>query len=397
MILIAHLRDQIEVQKLLPEWQGLWQRVAAATPFQSPEWLFPWWECFGNANPVVVTARKGGELIAVLPLYLLEDAGCRKLLPLGISLSDYIDALIDPDRLSLEGCSEKIERQLFSSLSPRRPGGEGRVRGAVDSVCGAAHLTLPGADAPGPLPLPPEGWRGALPPLTLITTQLLASLSGIPDWDELYIPDLRPSAALLAADCPIGLSEERADGEPCPVLSLPTSVEELREAVPRKTSRDLRQARRRAAERGEVTIACADAATLDEFVQEFFRLHEIRWQRLAEHGVCSDPTVKKFHLTAARRMLGVGMLRLYLLRLGNTPLAAYYGFTAKGTAYAYLSGFDPDYGELSPGAQVVGHAIEEAIREGAREFHFLRGGEPYKYAWGAVDWRNTSLCLRRRC
>jgi hypothetical protein len=38
------------------------------------------------------------------------------------------------------------------------------VRGADEAVCGAAHLTLPGAIAPGPFPLPPEGRRGALVP-----------------------------------------------------------------------------------------------------------------------------------------------------------------------------------------------------------------------------------------
>jgi hypothetical protein len=48
------------------------------------------------------------------------------------------------------------------TLSPRWPGGEGRVRGADEAVSGLAHLTLPGAFAPGPLPLPPEGRRGAL-------------------------------------------------------------------------------------------------------------------------------------------------------------------------------------------------------------------------------------------
>ena len=70
-----------------------------------------------------------------------------------------------------QGCSGKNRRFIlppnlppaasFLSLSPRRPGGEGRVRGAEEAVCGAAHLTLPGAIAPGPLPLPPKGRRGA--------------------------------------------------------------------------------------------------------------------------------------------------------------------------------------------------------------------------------------------
>src|SRR5215472_33756 len=53
-------------------------------------------------------------------------------------------------------------RRLRFTLFPRRPGGEGRVGGVDQVVCGAAHLTLPGARVPGPLPLPPEGWRGAV-------------------------------------------------------------------------------------------------------------------------------------------------------------------------------------------------------------------------------------------
>ena len=115
-------------------------------------------------------------------------------------------------------------------------------------------------------------------------------------------------------------------------------------------------------------------------MQDFFRLHEGRWRPIAGH-VCADPVVRAFHLSAAQRMIDAGMLRLYLLRVGNSTAAAYYGFTAKRTAYAYRSVFDPEFAELSPGTQIVAHAIEEAVREGAEEFHFLRGGEAYKYAW----------------
>jgi hypothetical protein len=83
---------------------------------------------------------------------------------------------------------------------------------------------------------------------------------------------------------------------------------------------------------------------------------------VAGHGVCADPVVRGFHLTAAESMLDAGMLRLYLLRMGNSIAAAYYGFAVKRTAYAYLSGFDPEFAELSPGTQIVAHAIEEAVR-----------------------------------
>jgi CelD/BcsL family acetyltransferase involved in cellulose biosynthesis len=45
---------------------------------------------------------------------------------------------------------------------------------------------------------------------------------------------------------------------------------------------------------------------------------------------------------------------------------------------------------------LIGHAIEEAAQQGAREFHFLRGREPYKYEWGGRDCWNLRLELRRR-
>src|SRR6266852_1562197 len=66
--------------------------------------------------------------------------------------------------LSGEDLSEGFPAKFGSNdadftLSPRWPGGEGGVRGADVPVRGAAHLTLP---LRGPLPLPPEGRRGAL-------------------------------------------------------------------------------------------------------------------------------------------------------------------------------------------------------------------------------------------
>jgi CelD/BcsL family acetyltransferase involved in cellulose biosynthesis len=81
---------------LLPDWEALWQRLAQATPFQSPAWLLAWWRQFGTGAPRILTALSGGVLIGVLPLYELLEPTCRKLLPIGIGLSDYIDALVDP-------------------------------------------------------------------------------------------------------------------------------------------------------------------------------------------------------------------------------------------------------------------------------------------------------------
>ena len=58
---------------------------------------------------------------------------------------------------NIGGVLETIRQELDFSLSALG-GGEGR--GEVGETPAPAHLTLPIADATGPLPLPPKGRRG---------------------------------------------------------------------------------------------------------------------------------------------------------------------------------------------------------------------------------------------
>jgi CelD/BcsL family acetyltransferase involved in cellulose biosynthesis len=317
-----------DIPALLPDWSSLWQRLATATPFQSPAWLLAWWRQFGTGAPRILVARSGGTLVGVLPLYSLEEPGCSKMLPIGIGLSDYIDALVDP--------------------------------------------AAPNA-----------------------TDRLLAAISDLADWDECHLPDLPPGSALAAAPCPAACDETVAEIVPCPVLALPDSVAALRTVAPRKILRDVHQARSRSTSLGNVEIERADLDTLDSAIDDLFLLHEKRWRSRGEDGVCADPVMQAFHRDAARALARAGMLRLYRLRIGEHIAAVYYGFARAGHSYAYLGGFDPELTRLSPGAQIMQHAIAEAVTEGVREFHFLRGGESYKYAWGAVDRWNRARTLRR--
>ena len=99
----------------------------------------------------------------------------------------------------------------------------------------------------------------------------------------------------------------------------------------------------------------------------------------------ANEAVRSFHAEAAPALMALGALRLYALRLDERIVAALYGFIAKGRFHHYLAGFDPDLGKLGLGTLIIGHALEQAAREGAEVFDFLRGSEAYKYRWGAVD------------
>lgn len=92
----AVLRSEDALVRLLPEWWGLWERSEAATPFQSPAWLLPWWRSFRPGGLFVVAVRRHGELVGLAPLYREVGPHGRRLLPIGISASDYLDVLIDP-------------------------------------------------------------------------------------------------------------------------------------------------------------------------------------------------------------------------------------------------------------------------------------------------------------
>ena len=154
-MITAVLETDVALQALAPEWEALWRR-AGSPPFQSTAWLMPWWGAFGTGQPRVATARVAGALVGLLPLYLLGEGAERKLLPIGIGITDYCDALIDP-------------------AAP--PG----------TAAALLHAALAHAPADG---------------VTSCT-----------------LPDLPPGAALLGAAAPPGWREVALPDTPCPVLT----------------------------------------------------------------------------------------------------------------------------------------------------------------------------------
>jgi CelD/BcsL family acetyltransferase involved in cellulose biosynthesis len=62
-----------------------------------------------------------------------------------------------------------------------------------------------------------------------------------------------------------------------------------------------------------------------------------------------------------------------------------YGLCWKDVFAAYQSGWDARWARFSMGSVLTHHAIRFAAAHGMRTFDFLRGAEPYKYRFGAVD------------
>jgi CelD/BcsL family acetyltransferase involved in cellulose biosynthesis len=116
--------------------------------------------------------------------------------------------------------------------------------------------------------------------------------------------------------------------------------------------------------------------------------------------VLADETVRAFHAEAAPMLQAAGLLRLHGMRLDGELIGVLYCLADPSNRpeprwYDYIGGFDPRHAALAPGTLLIAHAIESAMAEGAVAFDFLRGAEPYKYHWGAVD--QAMFTLRATC
>jgi CelD/BcsL family acetyltransferase involved in cellulose biosynthesis len=318
---IQVVRDGRELAAWEEPWWDLWRRSPGATPFQSPAWLLAWQRQFAPSDLRSVLALQSGRLVGLFPFYCEQGV---RLLPIGISLSDYLDVLLDPE---------------------------------------------------------------------LGVSQTLTALMSEVDCEQWSFEELPPGAIALDLPLPSDRAESLDIQSACPVLEL-RGGSDLSGCVPTRKRRQLRRAWAIAERMGQVRVA--QERDSEAFLETLFFLHASRWRSRDEAGVLGDPEVREFHHAALRALAAAGLARCHILTIGGRVVAAYYGFCDRGRAFAYIGGFDPDFEEASPGAILIGHAIGQAIAEGANEFHFLRGREAYKYSWGASDrWNRRRVWSKR--
>jgi CelD/BcsL family acetyltransferase involved in cellulose biosynthesis len=209
------------------------------------------------------------------------------------------------------------------------------------------------------------------------------------------LQQLRENSPLLIAATPEGLAESRSQSESCVVLPLPDSIGDLTHVLPWNILQNANYYRHRAMRHGDYRIEAVDQRDLEEAYEALLHLHSVRWSERDEPGVLADPKVQAAHRETIPALLQDDCLRMYVIRLADRIAAVFYGLAdppgrPTRTVYYYLGGFDPQYKELSPGTLLIAHALEQAVEQGFRTFDFLRGGESYKYRWGAKDritWR----------
>ena len=351
--------------------QATWDALADRSPWSTPfaAWAFhrAWWDAYGasahDETLVVVDLAQASdpaaEPVAIVPLMHRHEA-------------EPIDATTHSTLRHTHG----------SPLTPVAPTAKAVFFGASYHADYATLLAAP-AD---------------LPAVATAVVGYLADGGTARDdanaWDVVDLRRLRcgdPAADQLAeaferaaAGCRWQVTVEREDV--CPVIEIPAGIdfEGYLGTLGKKERHEIRRKLRRAEAAGEVRLTTSDEPLAD--LDAFIDLHQRRWGDdglfpATPGGDCS----RQFFRELFREFGAGGAARLTRLTVGDRLIASGIHFDDGRRIGYYNAGVDPDARDLSPGVVMVAEYVRQAIESGRQAVDFLRGDEPYKYEWGAVD------------
>jgi CelD/BcsL family acetyltransferase involved in cellulose biosynthesis len=348
--------------------RATWDAMAARTPWATPfaRWSFhrAWWDAYGaNAHDetlVVADPDASGSILGIVPLMHRHE--------------------VEPTDAATH---TTLRRADPGHLSPVSPTAKAVFFGASYHADYATILADPAdlsavaeavADALGAPPAPgdphPDPWD---------VVDLRRLRCGDPAGNAL-------AAALRSRADAAGWTVTVEREDVCPVVTLPEGVdiEGYLGTLGKKQRHEIRRKVRRAEAAGDVRLERSPdpLADLDAFID----LHQKRWGADGLFPPTEGGAMSRRFFARLFELAGAdGTLDLRFLTVGGRRIAAGVGFDDGETVYYYNAGVDPEARELSPGVVIVERYFREALDGGRRRLDFLRGDEPYKYEWGAVD------------
>lgn len=164
----------------------------------------------------------------------------------------------------------------------------------------------------------------------------------------------------------------------CLVVSLPPTWDAYTKELGKNLRYKLSKLRRQILEEGVATVRWISPETVDEFLKVLFEVHGQRWRRRGLPGVFMGAKKQAFHRAYLERATRSGHAWLSMLETEGKGVAVVYCLRAGRRVFYYQAGFDPAYGQLSPGTLLLAETARRAIDEGCIELDLMRGDEGYK-------------------
>lgn len=340
--LTVHQYDDLAaVLSLREDWNSLLADSSMPNIFLTWEWITTWWKWFGGGKQLrLIVVWEGSRIIGILPVYI----GRISLFP--FIKFDGVFFVGDGGPLCPDYLSPIIKEQDISRVSKIMA--EALLENSKEyKVIKFSNILL------------------SSKPMEV----LLNNLGRI-----FYI--------------------QKSAGVRCPFKPLPSDYTTFLSGLSSKRRKALRWMTKKIFRQHKVTLEHHTA--LDQVTDAFEKMTDIfnksRRGRTSNQGF-NRKDYLGFHQEVAKAFAQRGWLRIYILLFDTVPVAFIYGYYYDRKFWFYQTSFDSTFNQDSPGNIILQMAIESLIKEGAREFDFLRGEEDYKYIYAPQERRTTTVAL----
>lgn len=329
---VASTAGMAAFDALAPEWLQLWKEHGdVGTPFVHPLWIRAHVAAMEVArNLHLITARRGGELRAVLPL--IRDRGWYYGLPV---------------------------RRLRSAAG---------VFGVRFDLCAA----------------PGEAGRAAAAAIG----HYLCQQRG---WDVIELRDAPAGAvaeALIASAGAVRFPVGSWSSIRSPYLELDPEAHWER-AIRSHYRYAMRRTRRHLQETGEpggsglrlARVVWFDPAQLQAQLNDYYRLEAAGWKGRNGSDISSRPGARAFYDQACAAMAAAGCLVLHRLELDGRLVAMACGLSQGQSYYLLKWSYDEAYAKFGAGLLLAESMLHECGEAGVRRFDFTGDHDPYKTRW----------------
>jgi CelD/BcsL family acetyltransferase involved in cellulose biosynthesis len=320
-----------DFEALREEWQALLKASGIASPFLTWEWLFTWWECYGEKDKsnrlAIVTAREDGELKAILPGYLKR----RRLSPYPFPV------------LVFSFLGTEYESSDYTEI--------------ISAQWGSPQTA-------------------ALLEFLLKANRGIDVLSLTNIWEE------RPFLAQLEEFCqPRGFGYRRRHHRGCPFIEISGTYDAYIDGLTERKHELGRKSRKMFGRFNAQVDYVRDASEIETAIDDLFSLHEMRFASKNADSKFQRNLRSEFHVRVSRRFLEADILRLFQMVVEGKPVASIYCFEFAEEIFAFQTGMDPEWKKHSPQFVLWSSIIKYAFDKGLRRFDFMRGTQAYKFDW----------------
>lgn len=205
-----------------------------------------------------------------------------------------------------------------------------------------------------------------------------------PGWDICIWQDLSADTPLATIGSDRHMSAQREPDQSCSEIVIDQAFASYWAARPSGLRRNERRYRSKAEQLAPIIIT-VDRSSDRECLDALIRLHTVRWREQGEPGMIVANRSANFLRDVAETFAPREMMLFFSLRFQGEIAAVILGFPYGNVIYGYLSAFDPSYSAFGFGRLLLFEALQYAFKEGFSSWNFLRGGEAYKFDWGARE------------